>query len=272
MHCSNNLFHDSGCLILAGGQGSRMGCQGPKGCLNLSVKDKKTLFQILFEKIQVPTASIAVMTSPLNHQATVNYLEENRFFGLHNVTLFQQELDGRFPNGNGKAFAHFVQLGIWEQWKREGIEYLQVIPIDNPLAIPFDEQLLQANREFELVIRGVKRRGSEEKIGVILEERSLKIIEYTESSHLSEDLLGNTGIFSCTMDFVRRVSSLSLPIHTVQKKSGEKWVVKKEYFIFDLFPYAITFKVLLSDRKKYFAPIKNRAGPDSYEQWEGRIA
>jgi len=255
----------SGCLILAGGQGTRLGFKGPKGCVQLPLKEKKTLFQILFEKVKDPKALIAVMTSPLNHEATVAYLEKEAFFGLENVCFFKQEMEGESPNGNGKAFTYFCKAGIWEKWRKKGAKYLQVLPIDNPLAIPFDEMLLKANQEVELVLRGVKRKGADEKIGVILKGKTLKVEEYTEATYLNRNFLGNTGIFSCSLDFVKRAASISLPLHTVRKKIEDRWISKKEYFIFDLFPYAKTFKLLLSDRKKYFAPIKNASGLDSLE-------
>ncbi|MCB1071533.1 MAG: UTP--glucose-1-phosphate uridylyltransferase [Chlamydiia bacterium] len=256
---------DSGCLILAGGQGTRLGFNGPKGCAELPLKEKKTLFQILFEKVKDPKAPVAVMTSPINHETTLAYLKKEDFFGLQNVTLFQQGMEGEFPDGNGKAFTYFCQEGLWDQWKEIGIKYLQVLPIDNPLATPFDEELLKANQGVDLVLRGVKRKGPDEKMGVILSGNKLQVEEYTESTHLDEELLGNTGIFSCTLDFVKLGSSVSLPVHVVRKKVQGCWVSKREYFIFDLFPYAKSYKVLLSQREKCFAPIKNATGPDSLE-------
>ncbi|QVL57643.1 MAG: UTP--glucose-1-phosphate uridylyltransferase [Simkaniaceae bacterium] len=254
-----------GCLILAGGQGTRLGFDGPKGCVELPLKEKKTLFQILLEKIKDKTAPVAIMTSPINHEATFDYLNKNGFFGLKNVILFQQEMEGTYPNGNGKAFPYFCRAGIWEEWKERGVKYLQVIPIDNPLAIPFDEDLIAANKEVELVLRGVKRESPVEKMGVILEGKQLRVEEYTETVQRDNDLLGNTGIFSCSMDFIQRISTIDLPQHTVKKKVGGRWVSKKEYFILDIFPYAKNFKILVSDRNKYFAPLKNASGPDSLE-------
>lgn len=254
-----------GIIYLAGGQGTRLGFDGPKGCVEVPLKNKKTLFQIHLEKIKDPQAAVAIMTSPLNHEATSIYLGKERFFGLKNASLFQQGMENGYPDGNGKAFSYFCAAGIWDVWKKQGIEWVQVIPIDNPLAIPFDEELIEANQEVELVLRGVKRISSEEKMGVIFQNDHLEIKEYTEVKNPSRDLLGNTGLFSCSMAFVKQASTLFLPQHTVQKKVNGEWVSKKEYFIFDLFPYAKNFKVIESDRKKCFAPLKNASGPDSLE-------
>ncbi len=253
------LKAEVGCIILAGGQGTRLGFDGPKGCVELPLKEKKTLFQILLEKVEDKKAPIAIMTSPLNHDATVDYLKN------FDLTLFKQGMEGDYPDGNGKAFTYFCDAGVWDRWDERGVKYVQVIPIDNPLATPFDEELIRENQEFELVLRGIKRLDPEEKMGVIFQGKKLKVEEYTEAKQVDESLLGNTGIFSCTMDFVKRARTISLPPHIVKKEIGGKWVSKKEYFIFDLFPYAKNFKVLSSDRSKCFAPLKNCSGLDSLE-------
>ncbi len=253
----HSLETKTGCLILAGGQGTRLGFDGPKGCVELPILRKKTLFQILLEKVKDKGGPVAIMTSPLNHEATVDYLKN------FDLTFFKQGMEEGYPDGNGKAFTYFCAAGIWDKWNEMGVKYLQVIPVDNPLATPFDEELIAANQGVELALRGVKRRSLDEKIGVIFQGEQLWVEEYSEVGQVDEDLLGNTGIFSCTMDFVKRAAAVALPQHTVRKKVNGKWISKKEYFIFDLFPYANSFKILTSDRKKYFAPLKNRSGPDS---------
>ncbi|MEM8727104.1 MAG: UTP--glucose-1-phosphate uridylyltransferase [Chlamydiota bacterium] len=262
---SLKIRSDSGCLILAGGQGTRLGFEGPKGCVELPLKERKTLFQILLQKVKDRKAPIAIMTSPLNHEATFTYLKRENFFGLYNVTLFQQETEGGVPNGNGKAFTYFYREGIWDRWKEIGVKYLQVLPIDNPLATPFDQELIDANHGVDLVLRGVERQRPDEKTGVILDRETLRVEEYTESTRSNGGLLRNTGIFSCTLDFVKLGATVALPLHTVRKRVKGTYFSKKEYFIFDLFPYANSYKVLFSMREKCFAPLKNAWGPDGLE-------
>ncbi|MCB1082638.1 MAG: UTP--glucose-1-phosphate uridylyltransferase [Chlamydiia bacterium] len=104
--------HQVGILYLAGGQGTRLGFNGPKGCVKLPLKEEKTLFQIHLEKIKEADSVIAIMTSPLNHEQTRLYLERENFFGLKNVTLFQQGMENGYPDGNGKAFAYFCDAGL----------------------------------------------------------------------------------------------------------------------------------------------------------------
>ncbi|MCB1115457.1 MAG: UTP--glucose-1-phosphate uridylyltransferase [Chlamydiia bacterium] len=257
--------HQVGILYLAGGQGTRLGFNGPKGCVKLPLKEEKTLFQIHLEKIKEADSVIAIMTSPLNHEQTRLYLEGEHYFGFKNVSLFQQGMENGYPDGNGKAFAYFGDAGLWDVWEKKGIKWVQVIPIDNPLATPFDPELLAENRSVELVLRGVKRLDKSEKMGVIFQGDHLEIKEYTEVTEPRQDLLGNTGLFSCTMNFARRSKTIPLSSHIVRKKMNGEWIEKKEYFIFDLFPYACSYKVIESDRKKCFAPLKNASGPDSLE-------
>ncbi len=260
-----NIEKESGCLILAGGQGTRLGCQGAKGCVELPVKPPKSLFQILLEKVKNPHAHIAMMTSPENHQQTQNYMDRQGWFGLKNINLFTQETINGIPNGNGKAFRSFFRSGLYAKWVEKGIKYLQVLPIDNPLAELFDHEMLNFNQGNELVLRGVKRINSKEKIGVIIEGETLKVIEYTQGEFCDLNLLGNTGLFSCTMDYVKRVYNTEIPFSIVKKKTKNGWVSKKEYFIFDLFPFAKTYKVLFSEREKVFSPVKNSCGLNSLD-------
>ena len=72
-------YKKMGCLVLAGGQGTRLGVNGPKGCVELPLKNKKTLFQNLFEKVKAKGKDLplALMTSPLNHEATLAYLKQH---------------------------------------------------------------------------------------------------------------------------------------------------------------------------------------------------
>lgn len=278
-------FKKIGCLVLAGGQGTRLGIDGPKGCIELPLQEKKTLFQLMFEKVKEKGSelSLAIMTSPINREATIKYFEEHDYFGLTNVSVFSQEMmavcdeegnlcgDMESPDGNGKALKNFFESGVWKLWKAKGVEVVQVIPVDNPKAEPFDGELLAIHEkeQVELVLKCIRRDSPKEKLGVIGEESGrLMIREYSELTERMQDLgfpLGNTGIFSCSMDFVKRTAELELPWHLAHKQAGDQWIWKFETFIFDLFPYAFSFKVVISERKNCFAPLKNRLGPDSLE-------
>ena len=273
-----------GCLILAGGQGTRLGFKGPKGC-TLIPGLNQTLFEHLLRKVKMKGENlpVAIMTSPLNHEETKAYLSKHHYFGLSNLSLFSQEMvdvcnargelidSMQSPDGNGRALFSLQSSGILKEWKQGGVQFVQVIPIDNPLAEPFDGELLSLHEQegVDLALRAVVRQGLSDKIGVIgLRNQRLTICEYSELPERlkHEDFLyGNSGLFSLSISLIEKLLHLKLPWHLAKKKIEGREVIKFETFIFDLFPHAPTFKVLISERKKHFAPIKNLRGLDSLE-------
>ncbi|MBI3211386.1 MAG: UTP--glucose-1-phosphate uridylyltransferase [Simkania negevensis] len=280
-------FRKMGILILAGGRGSRLGFEGAKGLVSL--RENSTLFSLLFEKIRKKETThplfVAIMTSPFNEKEILQYLEKNRWFGKDpsSVDLFIQNTlpvadeEGKLiideqgkaieaPNGNGEALFGLHDSGILKKWARGGVELIQVLPVENLVANPFDEELLGAYEAFgdEIVVRGITREDPEEKIGVLcLEGSHLRACEYTETTkEMRNSLLsfpfGYSGLFSCTLDFAQKLAirKLELPYHVAKKKKGEKNIYQFETFIFDLFPYAECFKIFSSERKQTFFPIK----------------
>ena len=304
---SSSAIQKIGCLILAGGQGTRLG-KGPKGLVELPLKEKKTLFELLFNKIKKKgdNLSIAIMTSPLNHHETVNYLKKENWFGVNPsyIDIFQQDMlplcdetghlffeaqgvIAQAPSGNGKALFYLCERGITLKWEKRGVEYVQVIPIDNPLALPFDGEFLYLHEKkgVDLVLRSIRRKDAEEKVGLLgMQNGHLTVKEYSELNEavkrdVEQYYLANTGLFSCSIHFIKKVftSNTILPWHMAKKKgrkiiqtkdgweSLEIWTWKFELFIFDLFPFANSFQIILTDREKCFAPLKNHVGPDSIE-------
>ena len=185
-----------GCIILEGGQGSRLNSSIPKALIPIPTVEKKTLLQIFFEMTAAATKKmqralpLAVMTSPLNCESLAAYLEENDFFGLDKsaIALFQQQmlpfLDDREnpivdasgsyaqgPDGNGGALKAFYEAGIFEEWRKRGVEYLLTVLIDNPLADPFDPELcgFHASSQADASLKGVQRLSIEEKVGLIVQ-------------------------------------------------------------------------------------------------------
>ncbi|MEM7175361.1 MAG: UTP--glucose-1-phosphate uridylyltransferase [Chlamydiota bacterium] len=289
-------FAKMGCLILAGGQGTRLGWNGPKGCMPLPLPGRPTLLQQLLEKIKRKGKAlpVAVMTSPLNRTATEKYLRKHRFFGLKQLALFEQgicfvsdcrgfivyeapDIPVTAPAGNGQALHHFYRSGIWQAWRDRGVEVVQVIFVDNLLNRPFDEELLGVYEAMhcDLVVRCVKREDPTEKIGVIgLQQGRLTVREYTEllpamnrkQGARWDFPFGHTGIFSCTMAWIEKIQPLVLPWHLAWKKRGERSgakVIKFEKFLFDLFPHAETFALLPSTRTAHFAPLKSKQDLDN---------
>lgn len=231
----------TGAIILAGGQGTRLGLKGPKGLLK--VKGDTTLFECLIQKIEGP---IGIMTSPLNHEETVSFFDEHSRFDKE-INFFQQQLYNGVPNGNGEVFHRFYEAGIWDAWKQRGIQTVGILPVDDPLA-HFDDLI---PKEEDIVLRCVKSLDKNEHVGRVFErDGHVYIEEYIHTKGHSE--LGYTGQFGCTMDFIRKIAGVELPSHKVVKKGKERI----EHFIIDTFPYAKKHRIVVSDRR-HFAPVKD---------------
>lgn len=235
---------------------------------------------------------VAIMTSPANHTETISFFKAHHNFGLSSEQLSffcQKELpyltmEGNFflnergeivkgPNGNGDAFALLVQSGIFAQWERQGVSYVNLLPIDNPLADPFDAELFGFHERAgnEITIKAVKRRSGNEKVGLVaLVEGEVQIVEYMEiPESLREDSrfeIANAGLYLFSMSFIKRASTHPLPLHAVKKPvEGGKWGFKFEHFIFDTFCLSEKSAVLLYPRENCFAPLKNFEGEDSMQ-------
>jgi UDP-N-acetylglucosamine/UDP-N-acetylgalactosamine diphosphorylase len=236
------------CIVLAGGEGSRLGFQGPKGCFPISSKGK-SLFELLFKKVAAAShfagtpLLIALMTSPSNHAETLAFLEKHAFFGLNRdqVYFFTQNvwpylnLEGHLffeskgkiafgPNGNGEVFQQFVASSIYEKWQTEGIKMVNVIPVDNPLGDPFDCELFGFHDHFDndVTAKVIFRKDTQEKVGVFVRnENHVKVIEYSELVQEKENQilypLANTGLFCFSMDFINRASKHVMPLHRAKK-------------------------------------------------------
>lgn len=284
-----------GCIILAGGQGTRLGFEGPKGAFIIPGVNK-TLFEILAARVRGP---VAIMTSPKNDEATQDYWAEHSYFNLKDIRFFQQselpflDVKGNLfledlgiismgPNGNGSVYHDFVQSGILGDWEQQGIEIIQMILVDNALAQPFDAELIgyHQRKKAELTLKCTKRLNAEEKVGVLVESgNSVKDLEYTELGDNREgDFLANLSLTCLDLNFLKKLATKQLPLHKAFKKSpywdakqnkqiipNEPNAWKFEYFSFDAIPYASRVEALACPREECFAPLKNAKGADSPE-------
>lgn len=259
-----------GCIVLAGGDGSRLGWAGPKGTFPLSLVKQKTLFQMVYERKEAASRffnrnlPFAVMTSPLNHEITSSAFPKGTdLFSQNMVPLLDMDhkpLEIVRPNGNGEVLKCFHSSGFLQKWKEEGVEYIQTILIDNPLAEPYDANQIgiQHQTGAEITLKAIKRLDENEKVGVIgKKEGKVCIIEYSENPPKTWNL-ANTSLFSFSMPFIDKAKDFELPMHTVKKFVDGKAVYKRECFIFDLLPFSEKTEVILYPREETFAPLKNR--------------
>lgn len=275
-----------GCVVLAGGQGTRLGWPAPKGTFPLR---GKSLFEHLLGNVREKGAFIAIMTSPCNHDETVLFFRAHDQFGCTNLHFFVQgmlplldgcghrvrESSGRFvegPDGNGSFFVHFVQSGLAALCREQGVERLQVIAVDNILGRPFDRAWHQAHQQagVEVTLSAVMRRRGEA-MGLLVEkEGRLRIAEYSEidPSLLEKEeengallyAYGNGGRWMMNCDFIERMAHETLPLHWAEK--GGLW--KGERFIFDALVHGTSLPFLFA-REESYAPLKRKEQVEEIE-------
>ncbi|MCE5293545.1 MAG: UTP--glucose-1-phosphate uridylyltransferase [Chlamydiales bacterium] len=279
-------------IILAGGHGSRLGYDAPKGCFPL-IGDK-SLYSFFADKVRVASAQyghkllLAIMTSDATHEQTLQHFEDHAYFGLDSdqVCFFQQQnlplqdesgtiCDLTAPDGNGALFWHMAKSGLLNTWDKQGVEYFTVCTVDNVLVDLFQPDLigLHAQKGNDITVVGITRNTPQEQVGVLVEkDNKLAVVEYSEM-HDSERLatnqngslkypLANISYFCMSMDFAKKMVQLDksvLPIHKAKKKVQSSYFYKSEYFIFDLLAFCHKAEVLLLPRTQYFAPLKSSA-------------
>lgn len=287
-----------GCLIVAGGQASRIRMKGAKGCLPTSLIAQKTLFQIHAEKIRAASKqrghdiALAIMTSPGIQAETEIFFQQHAYFGLKPalVSFFSQtqwpllDFEGnlflnapgklaRGPNGNGDVYKRFVKSGIWQRWKNEGIEHVRIMPVDNPLALPVNHELFATHLTHgnDITIQAVEKQRGEKAGTLSLIDGKLGVIEYGELEHEVEQAYANIGLFAFSMSFMKRASEVKLPLHVAKKAvktldgeiSAKPNACKFETYIFDAFYLSEKTEAFPCSRHKYFAPLKNLEGEGS---------
>ncbi len=245
-----------GAVLLAGGMGTRLGSDNPKGMYNVGLTRELYIFECLINNLMdvVRQADawihLFVMTSDKNHKATVRFLQEHDFFGYkaEYVHFFMQEMaaatdyEGKIyleekgklstsPNGNGGWFISMKNAGLLDLVEKEGIEWLNVFAVDNVLQRIADPCFVGATIQRDCVVgaKVVKKNAPDEKVGVMcLEDGRPSIVEYYE---LTEELMNakdDNGdpayYFGVILNYLFSVPELikilnsNLPLHIVEKK------------------------------------------------------
>jgi UDP-N-acetylglucosamine/UDP-N-acetylgalactosamine diphosphorylase len=297
------------CLILAGGQGTRLGWSGPKGTFPISLIKQKSLFQLICEKTKAAgkcvqkDLSLAFMTSPDNHSDTLQFFQDNDFFGLakEQISFFSQEMlplldtQGNLfleevdslafgPDGNGFALHLLVKTGLLRKWQDQGVEIINVILIDNPLADPFDAELIgfHIRQQVDLTLKSILRIDPHESVGVVVQnDNNLAVVEYSEilleerEAVLADGSLkyplANLSLFCINLSKIQSLVHQHpiMPLHRAFKSvkgwneiegSEKKMAWKFEKFIFDILPWISKEALLVYPREACFSPLKNSEG------------
>ncbi len=245
-----------GAVLLAGGMGTRLGSDNPKGMYNVGLTRELYIFECLVNNLLDVVKRtdvwihLFVMTSDKNHEATVSFLKEHEYFGYRAeyVHFFMQEMaaatdyegkiyleeKGRIstsPNGNGGWFISMKNAGLLELVKKEGIEWLNVFAVDNVLQRIADPCFVGAviDRNCAVGAKVVRKSAPDEKVGVMcLEDGRPSIVEYyelTEELMNAKDEKGEPAYnFGVILNYLFRVRDLisildkKLPLHIVEKK------------------------------------------------------
>ncbi|MHC4562178.1 MAG: UTP--glucose-1-phosphate uridylyltransferase [Planctomycetota bacterium] len=233
-------------FTVAGGQGTRLGHEGPKGCLETTPVARKSLFQVFAEQIAAAGQRAAtavpwyVMTSPVNDVATRAFFRQNNTFGLasDNVFFFVQDtmmpafdFDGRIllakkgqlalsPDGHGGCLTALRTSGALADMAARGVEAISYFQVDNPLVKCVDPLFvgLHALREAEMSAKALPKRDPMEPLGnFCVVDGKVTVIEYSD---MPEELARE-----CTDDGRLKFSAGSIAIHILSRSFVERLTV-----------------------------------------------
>lgn len=243
-------------VLLAGGMGTRLGSDNPKGMFDIGLTRPVYIFQRIVEnlmdvvRLSGAWIHLFVMTSDRNHNVTMAFFEEHDYFGYRkdHISFFMQEMapasdfDGKVymegkgkictsPNGNGGWYASMEKWGLLSLIKQEGIEWLNVFAVDNVLQRVADPCFVGAviSNQCAAGAKVVKKKTPDERVGALcLEDGRPSIVEYYELTDELKQATDENGEpaynFGVILNYLFRESDLNrimkcrLPLHIVRKK------------------------------------------------------
>ncbi len=243
--------------LLAGGMGTRLGSDNPKGMYDIGITKHVYIFQRLIENLMdtVKAADgtfirLFIMTSEKNNDATIAFLKEHNYFGYpeDKITFFKQDMapasdyDGKVymesksristsPNGNAGWYTSLLKAGLRDIILKEGIEWIDIFAVDNVLQRIADPCFVGAtvNAGVSCGAKVVRKNAPDEKVGVMcLEDGKPSIVEYYELSQEMMDAKDENGDpaynYGVILNYMfnekelYEIAKKSLPLHVVEKK------------------------------------------------------
>ncbi len=245
-------------LVVAGGLGSRLGREEPKGCLEIGPISRRSLFQfhtekiIRLERLTGKPILFLIMTSEQNHADTIEYFQDHHYFGKNPDTLFffsqasQPAFDhnGKLllrsrsalalsPDGHGGLLTALHRHGLVDTLESAGVELLYYFQVDNVLCRIADPVFLGHHvlQQAEMASKSVAKRNAEEKVGVFCRVNGRPtVVEYSELDdtlrHQTDDQgglrfkQGSIAIHIFSLTFFKRLfaAKVQLPYHLALKK------------------------------------------------------
>ena len=243
-------------VLLAGGMGTRLGVDGPKGAYDIGVTKPLYIFEQQMKNLQEVNdkcgvfVPLYIMTSDKNHEQTTSFWKAHNYFGYpeSEVKFFKQDMapavdfNGKIfletkdtpalsPNGNGGWFGSLMRAGLGEDLHKRGVEWLNIYAVDNVLQRIADPVFVGATIDsgVNCGAKVICKTNPYEKVGVLcMDGDKPDIIEYyelTEEMANQKDENGDLAyLYGAIMNYLFRLSKLEeivsqkIPVHIVEKK------------------------------------------------------
>ena len=245
-------------VTMAGGQGTRLGHNGPKGTFDIGLDSHKSLFELLSDSLKEQgkkynvTIPWFIMTSRENNTETVEFFAKHKYFGYEkdkNIFFFEQgelpmvDTEGKIligedglikeaADGHGGIYEALVKNGMTKKMRELGVEWIFIGGVDNCLVKMVDPILMGIAIQKHVTAAGksVVKANPQEKVGVFCKRNGRpSVVEYTEiPKEMSEatdkrgELIYGESHILCNLfniDAVERMGSKPLPYHTAFKKA-----------------------------------------------------
>lgn len=270
-------------VTMAGGQGTRLGHNGPKGTFDIGLDSHKSLFELLCDglkqakeiyDVEIPWF---IMTSRENNEQTINFFEKNKYFGYkkNNVYFFMQgelpmvDTEGKIiigenglikeaSDGHGGVYGSLAKNQMLDKMRELGIEWVFIAGVDNCLAKMVDPILmgLAIYHNAKGAGKSVVKLSPEEKVGVFCKKNGKpSIVEYSEiSKEMSEardaagELLFGESHIICNLfniSALEKIGKMHLPYHSAFKKAT--YINENNEVVVPTSPNAYKFESFLFD-------------------------
>lgn len=271
-------------VTMAGGQGTRLGHNGPKGTYDIGLDSHKSLFELLSDGLKEQgkkygvTIPWFIMTSRENNEQTIEFFEKNRNFGYQkdkNLFFFIQgelpmvDTEGKIlidetglikqaADGHGGIYESLVKSGMTNKMRELGIEWVFIGGVDNCLVKMVDPVLMGVaiDKGVTVACKSIVKANPHEKVGVFCKRNGKPgVVEYSEiSDEMAEatdedgELLYGESHILCNLfsiDAVERMGREPLPYHSAFKKA--KYINKDGDLVVPTSPNAYKFEAFLFD-------------------------
>ena len=271
-------------VTMAGGQGTRLGHDGPKGTYDIGLSSHKSLFELLCDGLKEEgkkygvTIPWFIMTSRENNKQTIEFFEKNKYFGYQKdknlfffiqgelpmidtegkILLNEEGLIKQAADGHGGIYESLVKSGMTEKMRQKGIEWVFIGGVDNCLVKMVDPVLMgiAIDQGVTVACKSVVKANPHEKVGVFCKRNGKPgVIEYSEiTDEMAEatdkngELLYGESHILCNLFNVKAIERMGaepLPYHIAYKKAT--YMDKNGEIVVPDSPNAYKFEAFLFD-------------------------